>query len=70
MVGNGADELLALLARASFDPGDEVVVPHPAFEPYGTEATLSGATVVPSPLQGYERTSTTCSRRVTPRTKA
>jgi len=51
VLGNGADELLAMLARAALDPGDEVVIPHPAFEPYGTEATLSGATVVQSPLK-------------------
>jgi histidinol-phosphate aminotransferase len=69
VVGNGADELLAMLARAAFDPGDEVVVPHPAFEPYGTEATLSGATVVASPLRGYEQDLDDMLRRVTPRTK-
>ena len=69
VVGNGADELLAMLARAALDPGDEVVVPHPAFEPYGTEATLSGATVVPSPLRGYEQDLDDMLRRVNPRTK-
>jgi len=69
VVGNGADELLAMLARAALDPGDEVVVPHPAFEPYGTEATLSGATVVSSPLRGYEQDLDDMLRRVTPRTK-
>ena len=69
VVGNGADELLAMLARAAFDPGDEVVVPHPAFEPYGTEATLSGATVVASPLRGYEQDLDDMLGRVTPRTK-
>jgi len=69
VVGNGADELLAMLARAAFDPGDEIVVPHPAFEPYGTEATLSGATVVSSPLRGYEQDLDDMLRRVTERTK-
>jgi histidinol-phosphate aminotransferase len=69
VIGNGADELLAMLARAAFDPGDEVLVPHPAFEPYGTEATLSGATVVSSPLAGYEQDLDDMLRRVTPRTK-
>jgi histidinol-phosphate aminotransferase len=69
VVGNGADELLALLARAALDPGDEVVVPHPAFEPYGTEATLAGATVVQSPLRGYEQDLDDLLARVTPRTK-
>jgi histidinol-phosphate aminotransferase len=70
LVGNGADEVIGLLARAALEPGDEVVVPHPAFEPYGTEATLAGATVVPSPLQGYETDLDDMLGRVTPRTKA
>ena len=69
VLGNGADELLAMLARAALDPGDEVVIPHPAFEPYGTEATLSGATVVRSPLKGYEQDLDDMLARVTPRTK-
>jgi histidinol-phosphate aminotransferase len=70
LVGNGADEVLALIARAAYDPDDEVVLPHPAFEPYGSEAMLSGATLVPSPLQGYETDLDDMRRRVTPRTKA
>jgi histidinol-phosphate aminotransferase len=70
IVGNGADELLALLARALLDPGDEIIVPHPAFEPYGTEALLSGATVVRSPLRGYDTDLEDMAGRVTPRTKA
>ena len=69
VVGNGADELLAMVARASLDPGDEVVVPHPAFEPYGTEATLSGAAVVASPLRGYDQDLDDMRGRVTARTK-
>jgi len=70
ILGNGADELLALLARAAFEAGDEVLMPEPAFEPYGTEAVLSGATVVRSPLRGYETDLDDMARRVTPRTKA
>ncbi|HYR72877.1 MAG TPA: histidinol-phosphate transaminase [Candidatus Acidoferrum sp.] len=69
VVGNGADELLAMLARAALDPGDEVVIPHPAFEPYGTEAILSGATVVQSPLNGYDQDLDDMLGRVTARTK-
>jgi histidinol-phosphate aminotransferase len=70
VVGNGADELLSLLARAAFDPGDEVVIPQPAFEPYGTEAILAGASVAHSPLKGYDTDLDDMRRRVTPRTKA
>ncbi|HXJ81642.1 MAG TPA: histidinol-phosphate transaminase [Candidatus Methylomirabilis sp.] len=70
VVGNGADELLGLLARAAYDPGDAVVIPQPSFEPYATEAILAGASVVPSPLDGYETDLDDMRRRVTARTKA
>ncbi len=70
VVGNGADELLALIAWAAFGPEDEVVVPQPSFEPYTTVARLMGARVVPSPLAGYEIDLEDVRRRVTPRTKA
>jgi histidinol-phosphate aminotransferase len=70
IVGNGADELIALLGRAAFDPGDEVLLPHPAFEPYSIEALLAGATPVASPLRGYDTDLDDMRRRVTARTKA
>lgn len=70
IVGNGADELLALLAWAAFEPGDEVVVPQPAFEPYATVTALAGAAVVASPLAGYDIDLDDVARRVGPRTKA
>jgi histidinol-phosphate aminotransferase len=70
LVGNGADELIGLVALAAFDPGDVVVVPTPSFEPYATGAVLAGARVVTSPLAGYETDLEDVLRRVTPRTKA
>lgn len=70
VAGNGADEVLTLIARATYDPGNEIVIPHPAFEPYGTEATLAGAVVVASPLKGYDTDLEDMQRRITPRTKA
>lgn len=70
VAGNGADEVLSMIARALLDPGDEVVIPHPAFEPYSIEATLAGATVRQSPLLGYETDLDDMARRITPRTKA
>src|SRR4029450_2424569 len=54
VVGNGADELIALIAAAAFEPGDDVVVPTPSFEPYEISATLAGSRVVESPLAGYD----------------
>ena len=69
-VGNGADELLALIAWAVLNSGDEVVVPTPSFEPYTTVALLTGAEVRESPMKGYETDLGDVRRRVTNRTKA
>lgn len=70
VVGNGADELITLIALAAFDPGDEIVMPHPSFEPYATGATIAGARMVQSPLAGYDTDLDDMRRRVTARTKA
>jgi len=70
VVANGADELLQLIGLAAFDPGDEILVPQPSFEPYGTVAEVSNATVVHSPLIGYHIALEDVRRRITPRTKA
>jgi histidinol-phosphate aminotransferase len=69
LFGNGGDEILTLLARALLDPGDEVVVPDPSFEPYTTTARLAGAVVVPSPLRDYRIDLEDVLARVGPRTK-
>jgi histidinol-phosphate aminotransferase len=70
VVGNGADELIGMVALAAFEPGDEIVVPEPSFEPYATSAAVAGARVRPSPLAGYETDLDDVRRRVTARTKA
>jgi histidinol-phosphate aminotransferase len=70
VIGNGADELIGMVALAAFDPGDEIVVPTPSFEPYATSVTLAGARVRPSPLDGYETDLDDVLAQVTPRTKA
>src|SRR5438128_405534 len=41
VIGNGADELIGLVALAAFEPGDEVVVPQPSFEPYAPSVLLA-----------------------------
>lgn len=70
VVGNGADELITLVALAAFDPGDEIVMPHPSFEPYATGASIAGARMVRSPLKGYDTDLDDVRRRITPRAKA
>ncbi len=69
ILGNGADELLGLIAWAALEAGDEAVMPHPAFEPYATVVTLAGATAIRSPLVEYRTDLDDMGRRVTPRTK-
>jgi histidinol-phosphate aminotransferase len=70
IAANGADELLSLIATAALEPGDEVVVTRPAFEPYTTVTMLAGAAVRESPLAGYETDLDDVRRRISPRTKA
>jgi histidinol-phosphate aminotransferase len=69
IAGNGADELLSLLGAAALEPGDEVVLPHPSFEPYTTVAQLGGARPILSPLAGYDTDLDDMRRRITLRTK-
>src|SRR5260370_17589370 len=69
VVGNGADELITLIALAAFEPDDEIVIPHPSFEPYATGAHIAGARTVQSPLAGYETDLDDMRPRVTPSTK-
>jgi histidinol-phosphate aminotransferase len=69
LFGNGGDEIISLLARTLLDPGDEVVVPLPSFEPYTTAALLAGARVVGSPLADYGIDLDDVLGRLTSRTK-
>lgn len=50
VVGNGADEVLRLVAEAYLRPGDEVLFPAPSFSAYQHCALLGGALPRPVPL--------------------
>jgi histidinol-phosphate aminotransferase len=69
LFGNGGDEIITLLARALLDPGDEVVIPEPSFEPYTTTTRLAGGRVVPSPLRDYRVDLADVLCHIGPRTK-
>jgi histidinol-phosphate aminotransferase len=45
LAGNGSDELLALLMRATIDPGDVVAYPEPTYVLYETLAAAQGARI-------------------------
>src|SRR5690242_15840950 len=49
MAGNGSDELIALLLRATIDPGDRVAFPVPTYSLYETMVALQGGELVTVP---------------------
>jgi len=50
LAGNGSDELLALLLRATIDPGDRVAFPVPTYSLYDTLVELQGGEAVRVPF--------------------
>src|SRR5947208_611235 len=49
LAGNGSDELLALLLRATIDPGERVAFPVPTYSLYGTPVAVQGGAPVRVP---------------------
>jgi histidinol-phosphate aminotransferase len=50
LAGNGSDELLALLMRATIDPGDRVAFPVPTYSLYETLVAVQGGEAVCIPF--------------------
>lgn len=50
LAGNGSDELLALLLRATIDPGDQVAFPVPTYSLYETLVDVQGGEAVRVPF--------------------
>ena len=50
IVGNGSDELLALVLRATIDPGDRVAYPVPTYSLYDTMVATQGGEAVRLPF--------------------
>jgi histidinol-phosphate aminotransferase len=70
IAGNGADELIKLIAEAYLEQGDEVIVPSPSFTEYEFAGILMGAKIVEVPLQAdFSYDADAILRAVTPRTK-
>jgi histidinol-phosphate aminotransferase len=51
VLGNGSDEIISMLARAFLKPGDEVIMPKPAFQMYEIETRASASVPVQVPLK-------------------
>lgn len=52
VLGNGSDDIIAMLARVLLQPGDEAVLPRPTFLFYEIMIRCSGAVPVEVPLKG------------------
>ena len=69
VIGNGSDDIIALLVRALIRPGDRVIVPHPSFLMYAITAVAAGAVVDSVPLRNLTMDLDAMADRVTRETR-
>lgn len=70
IVGNGADDVVSIIAQAFFQPGDEVVIPDPTFGSYRSSALLMGAAPVLVNLKDFAIDALALLDALGPRSKA
>lgn len=69
VLGNGSDDLIALLAHGFLNPGDEALMPHPAFPMYEISVKTAKGVPVRVPLRDHAMDLEAMVKQVTPRTK-
>jgi histidinol-phosphate aminotransferase len=69
VLGNGSDDVIAMLARSFLQPGDEVLMPSPSFQMYEIEARAAAAVPVEVPLKDFRTDLWAMAARLTPRTR-
>jgi histidinol-phosphate aminotransferase len=69
VLGNGSDEIIALLAYTLLSPGDEVIIPQPSFLFYEISVCSVGATPVRVPLKSHVIDLNGMLEKVTPKTR-
>lgn len=69
VLGNGSDDILALLALVLLQSGDEVIIPAPSFLLYSTTALSADARPVIVPLKGMKIDLDGMLAQVTPKTR-
>jgi histidinol-phosphate aminotransferase len=69
ILGNGSDDIIAMLARVLLQPGDEAVLPRPSFLFYEIMVRCSGAIPVEVPLKGGHTDLDGMLERVGPKTR-
>lgn len=68
-LGNGADELIFLIAAAFLNPGDEVLIPTPTFSEYAVSVTICGGICRNLPQPKLELELGLIADGITPQTK-
>jgi len=69
VLGNGSDDIIAMLARSFLQPGDEVLMPKPSFQMYEIETRAAAALPVEVPLKDFRTDFDAMAARLTPRTR-
>ena len=69
VLGNGSDDLIAMLARVLLQPGDEAVLPEPSFLFYEIVVKSAGAVPVGIPLQSADIDLEGMLQRIGPKTR-
>jgi histidinol-phosphate aminotransferase len=69
VLGNGSDDLIAMLARVMLQPGDEAIIPQPAFLYYEIAIQSSGAVPVGVPLKDLQTDLNGMLNRIGPKTR-
>jgi histidinol-phosphate aminotransferase len=69
ILGNGSDDIIAMLARVLLQPGDEAVLPQPSFLFYEIMIRSSGARPVEVPLKDSSTDLNSMLERISPKTR-
>jgi len=69
VLGNGSDDLIAMLARVMLQPGDEAIIPQPAFLFYEIAIQSCGAVPVGVPLKDFQTDLDGMLNRIGPKTR-
>lgn len=69
VLGNGSDDIIALLAHGYLNPGDEAVMPLPSFLMYEISVRTAKGVPVMVPLDGFSTNLDGIAEKVGPRTK-
>lgn len=69
ILGNGADNILFMIAQAFVNQGDEVIIGDPTFSVYETTTLIMGGNVVKVPLKDFTYDLSALAERITDKTK-